>query len=205
LLWQEYSKLKKIRDRIVHVKSADLGIKENNVLSIWADLIAHRATDFSFTAHKLISHFPIKNDHSSSPVAAGRNMWIKHFPHIRTKLDSVMKKIDDRTLLGTHCMLLREDEIASIDLSLGATLFKVNFVIESSDDGVVKWDLSNEEQSVTLRVCNTRIGAAAVSEKDIPIVKSNSVDIIHGQFAIQHFAGALSSVTMQFTLSKHRQ
>lgn len=205
LLWQEYSKLKAIRDRIVHVKSADLGIKGNKVSSIWADLIAHRATDFSFTAHKLISHFPIKNDHSSSPVAAGRNMWIKHFPHIRPKLTSVMKTINDRTLLATHCMLLRENEVASIDLSLGATLFKLNFVLESSEDGVIKWDLSNEDQLVTLRVCNTRVGVAAASEKDIPIVKSNSGDIIHGQFAIQHFSGDLSSVTMQFTLSKHRQ
>jgi hypothetical protein len=102
-------------------------------------------------------------------------------------------------------MLLRENEVASIDLSLGATLFKVHFVLESSADGVVKWDLSNKGQLVTLRVCNTRIGAAAASEKDIPIVKSNSGDIIHGQFAIQHLSGDLSSVTMQFTLSKNKQ
>lgn len=81
-LWNEYTNLRDIRDRIIHVKSADLGIvlKDAKITSIWAELLTHRKVDFSIVAHKVIKHFSIKHDFSSSPVAAGRDKWVESFP-----------------------------------------------------------------------------------------------------------------------------
>lgn len=84
-IWNEYSKLKEIRDRIIHVKSIDLGIKELKAKSIWADLLDHKSIDYSIVAHKIIKHFQIKHDPSSSPVAKGRDLWINTFPFNRPK------------------------------------------------------------------------------------------------------------------------
>ena len=78
-LWTEYADLRDIRDRIIHVKSADLGVKDIKVESIWADLLKRRRTDSSLVAHKVIKHFPQKPD-DSSPVASGRNQWVTQFP-----------------------------------------------------------------------------------------------------------------------------
>lgn len=79
-LWSDYAKLKSVRDRIIHVKSIDLGIKGKNSRSVWAELIEDKDVDFSMVAHKVIKHFPIKHDPSSSPVAQGRDCWIRTFP-----------------------------------------------------------------------------------------------------------------------------
>lgn len=79
-LWNEYTSLKDIRDRIIHVKSADLGVRNTKVDSIWAELLKRRNTDSSVIAHKVIKHFPQKRD-DSSPVAKGRNIWIGAFPY----------------------------------------------------------------------------------------------------------------------------
>lgn len=83
-LWNEYAKLRDIRDRIIHVKSADLGVKDIKVESIWADLLRRQKIDSSLVAHKVIKHFPQKPD-NSSPVASGRNQWINEFPFTRPK------------------------------------------------------------------------------------------------------------------------
>ena len=79
-LWGDYAKLKSVRDRIVHVKSVDLGIKDKDSQSVWAVLLDDKDIDFSMVAHKVIKHFPIKHDPSSSPVAQGRDCWIRTFP-----------------------------------------------------------------------------------------------------------------------------
>jgi hypothetical protein len=81
-IWTEYANLRDIRDRIIHVKTADLGVKDAKETSIWADLLRLRKTDSSLVAHKVIKHFPQKHD-NSSPVASGRNQWIKEFPFVR--------------------------------------------------------------------------------------------------------------------------
>lgn len=81
-LWNEYASLRDIRDRIIHVKSADLGVKGTNVTSIWADLLKRRKVDSSLVAHRIIKHFPLSHD-DSSPVAVGRNRWISLFPFVR--------------------------------------------------------------------------------------------------------------------------
>jgi len=82
-LWNDYAGLRNIRDRLIHVKSDDLGIQDMTGKSVWADLLERRASDSSLIAHKVIKHFPQKRDISESPVAAGRNRWIDHFPFIR--------------------------------------------------------------------------------------------------------------------------
>jgi hypothetical protein len=154
-------------------------------------------------AHKVIKHFPIKREPSSSPVAAGRNMWINHFPIMGKPKPSVMNKINDRTFVSSHSLLLRMEEVA-LELTLGASPFRVSLSLESSDDGVVKWDLSSEARSVALKIYNTNKGHSAVSEKNIPIFRSNAGDVLYGQFAVQHFTGDLSSLIVQFTLLSNK-
>jgi hypothetical protein len=79
-LWNKYIKLKTIRDRIIHVKAADTGLCGAQEKNIWTDLLEQRKEDASLVAHKIIQHFPQKNDPSSSPVAMGRNRWVSKFP-----------------------------------------------------------------------------------------------------------------------------
>ncbi len=78
-LWTDYAGLREIRDRIIHVKSADMGTEIGEGRSIWADLIKRGKIDSSLVAHKIIKHFPLKLD-DSTPVASGRNQWVKLFP-----------------------------------------------------------------------------------------------------------------------------
>lgn len=79
-LWNDYHNLRKTRDRIIHVKSTDLGVKESKEKNIWEELLKRKNIDCSVIAHKVISIFKIKVDPSESPVASGRNRWVEHFP-----------------------------------------------------------------------------------------------------------------------------
>ena len=88
-LWNEYLQLKQVRDRIIHIKTVDMGYlraeqmkeKGSQEKDIWTDLLKRRKLDASVAAHKLIQHFPrIEEDPASSPVAGGRNRWILKFP-----------------------------------------------------------------------------------------------------------------------------
>ncbi len=80
-LWNRYSDLKKTRDRIIHLKSADIsGSKEKQVDSIWAELLSRRHKDASLIAHEIIKHFPVKIDPKESPTAKGKNRWVDKFP-----------------------------------------------------------------------------------------------------------------------------
>lgn len=78
-LWSDYVKLKKIRDRLIHVKTADTGLSGSNQTNIWTDLISQRKIDASLVAHKVIQHFPRVYE-PSSPVAVGINRWVSKFP-----------------------------------------------------------------------------------------------------------------------------
>lgn len=88
-LWNEYIQLKEMRDRIIHIKTADVGYLRAEQMeaqgsqqkNIWADLLKRRNVDASVAAHNLIRHFPqIEEDPASSPVAGGRNRWVSRFP-----------------------------------------------------------------------------------------------------------------------------
>lgn len=79
-LWHDYKLLRETRDRIIHVKTADLGIHDREAKSIWAILLERRNVDASIIAHAVIKRFPQKHDPSSSPVAAGRNVWVDLYP-----------------------------------------------------------------------------------------------------------------------------
>lgn len=78
-LWTEYANLRERRNRIIHVKSADLGITLAGERTIWEELLKLRTTDSSLTAHKIIKHLLPEAD-ESTPVSAARNNWVKLFP-----------------------------------------------------------------------------------------------------------------------------
>lgn len=78
-LWNQYHDMKTTRDRIIHVKSSDLGIGSDDEQSIWETLITRKDIDCSVIAHNVIQQFTLPKE-NSTPVAAGRNRWIKQFP-----------------------------------------------------------------------------------------------------------------------------
>lgn len=79
-LWNDYYNMRRTRDRIIHVKSSDLGVKDGDGRSIWEDLLKRRKIDCSIIAHKVMKVYKLEVDHSESPVASGRNQWINYFP-----------------------------------------------------------------------------------------------------------------------------
>ena len=91
-LWNDYKLLRETRDRIIHVKTADLGIHDREAKSIWAILLDRRNIDASKIAHAVIKIFPQKHDPSSSPVAAGRNVWVDLYPFTEEHLSKFGQK-----------------------------------------------------------------------------------------------------------------
>lgn len=83
-LWNDYHNLRTTRDRIIHVKSSDLGVKDGKEKIIWEELLKRKSTDCSIIAHKVMKVFKLEVDHSESPVASGRNRWIEQFPFKHT-------------------------------------------------------------------------------------------------------------------------
>ncbi len=79
-LWSDFKKMKDVRDRIIHAKTSDLGLHDKEIKSLWDTLLEMHDTDASLIAHKLMLLYPIKYDHSSSPLASGRNRWLDYFP-----------------------------------------------------------------------------------------------------------------------------
>ena len=91
-IWTEYVLLRDRRNRITHVKSADLGITLAGERTIWEELLKLRSKDSSLTAHKIIKFFvPAPDD--STPVSATRNNWVKSFP-----FNNVMKTSGDQNM-----------------------------------------------------------------------------------------------------------
>lgn len=78
-LWTEYAKLRDRRNRIIHVKSADLGISLAGERNIWEELLKLRTIDSSVMAHKIIRQL-LPDADESTPVSAARNNWAKLFP-----------------------------------------------------------------------------------------------------------------------------
>lgn len=81
-LWNEFTGLQNLRDRLIHVKSVDVGVRGGNEEAIWSLLLQRRNMDASSTAHRVMKCFPQKND-DFTPVAAGRNAWLHNYPFFR--------------------------------------------------------------------------------------------------------------------------
>lgn len=78
-IWTDCALLRDRRNRIIHVKSADLGISLKGERTIWEELLKLRSKDSSLIAHKIIKYFVPEPD-DSTPVSATRNNWVKSFP-----------------------------------------------------------------------------------------------------------------------------
>jgi hypothetical protein len=71
-LWENYQNLKKLRDRLIHLKSRDMSASGPEIKTIWGDLMRNQKTDFTKQVHELIGHFISKET---------GHRWYKKFPY----------------------------------------------------------------------------------------------------------------------------
>ena len=71
-VWENYQHLKKLRDRLVHLKSNDMTASGPEIKTIWGDLIRNQQVEFSMQVHELIGYYISKG-------ASSR--WFKKFPY----------------------------------------------------------------------------------------------------------------------------
>lgn len=57
LAWEKYQKLKKVRDRLIHLKSLDRRASGPEDQTIWGLMIAEKDADFALTAYTIIGAF----------------------------------------------------------------------------------------------------------------------------------------------------
>lgn len=55
--WSKYTELKKLRDRIVHLKSQDMASKDANTKTIWSDVINENLPNYASESKELIKHY----------------------------------------------------------------------------------------------------------------------------------------------------
>ncbi len=58
--WDNYQNIKKLRDRLIHLKSNDTKANGPDVKTIWGDLIRNKPINFSKQAHQIIGHYIAK-------------------------------------------------------------------------------------------------------------------------------------------------
>ena len=71
-LWENYQHIKKLRDRLIHLKSSDTTSSGPEVKTIWGDLMRNQKTDFPRQVHELIGHYIFKET---------GHRWFKKFPY----------------------------------------------------------------------------------------------------------------------------
>ncbi len=71
-LWENYQHLKKLRDRIIHLKSIDITASGPETKTIWGDLLRNQKTDFPRQVFDLIGHYISKEE---------GHRWFKKFPY----------------------------------------------------------------------------------------------------------------------------
>lgn len=71
-LWDNYQYLKKLRDRLIHLKSSDMTPSGPEVKTIWGDLMRNKKTDFPKQVHDLMGHYISK---------VSGNRWFRKFPY----------------------------------------------------------------------------------------------------------------------------
>lgn len=75
--WQNFAKLKSLRDRLIHLKyfdskvAADPGGLPPEKNSVWADLYSTRSADFSNQVHEIVMHY-----------GGDRRTWARKFPYL---------------------------------------------------------------------------------------------------------------------------
>lgn len=76
-IWNRYSKLKELRDRIIHIKSKDRKSSPPDVNTIWKELLKRTHPNFALEAKDIIGYFL-----SSLPLDK-QARWFKKFPKSR--------------------------------------------------------------------------------------------------------------------------
>lgn len=71
-VWGFYQDLKRLRNRIIHLKRVDLTRSDWNTKTIWGDLLRKKDEDYSDHAYKLIGHFLKKGE---------KSRWYKKYPY----------------------------------------------------------------------------------------------------------------------------
>ena len=70
--WDNFQNIKKLRDRLIHLKSSDTSASGPEIKTIWGDLIRNKKTDFSKQSHQIIGHYIGKKEGFR---------WHKKFPY----------------------------------------------------------------------------------------------------------------------------
>lgn len=71
--WRDFKKLKKVRDRVIHLKTADQTRTGPDVMTIWGYILRNAKEPFCDNTHKLMGHF--------TPAVANRR-WYKKYPYM---------------------------------------------------------------------------------------------------------------------------
>ena len=71
-LWQKYKTLKKLRDRLIHLKSQDTKSGGPESKTIWGELMKYRDYNFANDAHQLIGHYFVKTH---------KPRWFRLYPY----------------------------------------------------------------------------------------------------------------------------
>jgi hypothetical protein len=71
-IWDNFQNIKKLRDRLIHLKSSDTTASGPDIKTIWGDLIRNKKVDFTKQAHQIIGHYIDKKEGFR---------WHKKFPY----------------------------------------------------------------------------------------------------------------------------
>jgi hypothetical protein len=71
-LWDDFKNLKKLRDRIIHLKNNDITSSGPDIDTVWGILIRSQKINFPKQAHELIGHY-ISNQEG--------HRWFKKYPY----------------------------------------------------------------------------------------------------------------------------
>ncbi len=80
-LWQNYRQLKKIRDRIIHLKTVDRSPSSSDIESVWGIMLRSHVEPYCDYAHKLMGHF--------KPAVNRR--WFNEYPYETVESDYQFK------------------------------------------------------------------------------------------------------------------
>ena len=72
-IWQDYTTLRKVRDRIIHLKMADRSRTGPETPTIWGDMLRNSKEPFCDNAHKLMGHYK---------PAVDKRRWYAKYPYV---------------------------------------------------------------------------------------------------------------------------
>lgn len=72
-IWNKYTKLKQLRDRIIHMKSKDRKASEIDASTIWKELLYPKHNNFAIEAKEIIGYFLNKT--------MDKPRWYENFPY----------------------------------------------------------------------------------------------------------------------------